>query len=175
MYSVPDVDEVVAVAEKLGIHISADEAGLYQKYLRRSGDAAGINYWVYALGHGATDESEAVSFLASDEYFAAHGGNNMSYVDGIYNDALGRAPDPGASYWIDRLNAGGSRWAAAAAFLFTTEFKTDVVNAYYQQFLGRSSDAGGVAYWVGQLQHGVTDEALISLLVSSPEYFYKSR
>jgi hypothetical protein len=149
-------------------------SGLYQKYLRRSGDAAGVNYWVYALGHGATDESEAVSFLASDEYFAAHGGNNTSYVYGIYSDALGRAPDPGASYWIDRLDAGGNRSAAAAAFLYTTEFKTDVVNAYYQQFLRRSSDPGGVNYWVGQLQHGVTDEALISLLVSSPEYFYKS-
>jgi amidase len=33
MYNVPDVDEVVAVAAKVGIHISADEAGLYQKYL----------------------------------------------------------------------------------------------------------------------------------------------
>jgi amidase len=33
MFSVPDVDEVVAVAGKLGIDISADEAALYQKYL----------------------------------------------------------------------------------------------------------------------------------------------
>src|ERR1700738_3711090 len=33
MYNVPDVDEVVAVAAKVGIHISADEAALYQKYL----------------------------------------------------------------------------------------------------------------------------------------------
>jgi amidase len=33
MYAVPDVDEVVAVAKSLGIHLSADEAVLYQKYL----------------------------------------------------------------------------------------------------------------------------------------------
>jgi amidase len=33
MYAVPDVDEVVAVAKSLGIHLGADEAVLYRKYL----------------------------------------------------------------------------------------------------------------------------------------------
>jgi amidase len=33
MYAVPDVDEVVAVARALGIHLSPEEAVLYQKYL----------------------------------------------------------------------------------------------------------------------------------------------
>ena len=33
MYTVPDVDEVVAVAKALGIHLGPEEAVLYQKYL----------------------------------------------------------------------------------------------------------------------------------------------
>ena len=33
MYTIPDVDEVVAVAKELGIHLDTDEAVLYQKYL----------------------------------------------------------------------------------------------------------------------------------------------
>ena len=33
MYTVPDVDEVVAVAKDLGIHLGPEEAVLYQKYL----------------------------------------------------------------------------------------------------------------------------------------------
>src|SRR5262245_54492269 len=33
MYTVPDVDEVVAVARELGIHLGPDEAVLYRKYL----------------------------------------------------------------------------------------------------------------------------------------------
>src|SRR5215467_1524084 len=33
MYTVPDVDEVVAVAKELGIHLGPDEAVLYRKYL----------------------------------------------------------------------------------------------------------------------------------------------
>ena len=33
MYAVPGVDEVVAVAKELGIHLSPEEAVLYRKYL----------------------------------------------------------------------------------------------------------------------------------------------
>src|SRR2546425_10554617 len=33
MYAVPDIDEVVAVAKELGIHLSPEEAVLYRKYL----------------------------------------------------------------------------------------------------------------------------------------------
>ena len=33
MYAVPDVDEVVAVAKELGIHLGPDEAVLYREYL----------------------------------------------------------------------------------------------------------------------------------------------
>src|SRR2546425_6377339 len=33
MYKVPDIEEVVAVAKELGIHLSPDEAVLYRKYL----------------------------------------------------------------------------------------------------------------------------------------------
>ena len=33
MYTVPDVDEVLAVAKQLGIHLGPEEATLYRKYL----------------------------------------------------------------------------------------------------------------------------------------------
>ena len=33
MYAVPDVEEVVAVAKELGIHLGPEEAVLYRKYL----------------------------------------------------------------------------------------------------------------------------------------------
>src|SRR5467141_5414813 len=33
MYAVPGVDEVMAVAKELGIHLSPEEAVLYRKYL----------------------------------------------------------------------------------------------------------------------------------------------
>src|SRR5688500_6624569 len=39
MYAVPDVDEVVAVAKALGIHLGPEEAVLYRKYLMEQLDA----------------------------------------------------------------------------------------------------------------------------------------
>jgi amidase len=39
MYAVPDVEEVVAVAKALGIHLGPDEAVLYRKYLLEQMDA----------------------------------------------------------------------------------------------------------------------------------------
>jgi len=33
MHAVPDVDEVLAVAKELGIHLGPEEAALYRKYL----------------------------------------------------------------------------------------------------------------------------------------------
>ena len=40
MYRVPDVDEVVAVARSLGIHLGTDEAALYRKFLLEQLDEA---------------------------------------------------------------------------------------------------------------------------------------
>src|SRR5688572_23326484 len=40
MYAVPDVDEIVAVARSLGIHLGADEAVLYHKHLLEQLDEA---------------------------------------------------------------------------------------------------------------------------------------
>jgi amidase len=39
MYPVPDIDEVMAVAKGLGIHLGSEEVALYQKYLREQLDA----------------------------------------------------------------------------------------------------------------------------------------
>ena len=44
--------------------------GWYQYFLRRNGDASGINYIVSSLRGGARDEAIVASFVASDEYFA---------------------------------------------------------------------------------------------------------
>jgi amidase len=39
MYAVPDVDEVIGVAKRLGIHLGPDEASLYRKYVLEQLDA----------------------------------------------------------------------------------------------------------------------------------------
>jgi Glycoside hydrolase family 44/Calx-beta domain/Domain of unknown function (DUF4214) len=45
------------------------------------------------------------------------------------------------------------------------------VRQAYQQFLNRQPDATGIAYWVLQMQQGLTDEHLEADFAASPEFF----
>ncbi|MGE3541386.1 MAG: hypothetical protein AB7N91_28625 [Candidatus Tectimicrobiota bacterium] len=49
MYTVPDVEQVIAVARGLGIHLGSDEAVLYQKYLQEQLAASGAGMRVRRL------------------------------------------------------------------------------------------------------------------------------
>ncbi len=149
--------------------------GLYQHYLHRAGEAGGVSGWVNALGGSATDEGIAAAFIGSAEYFANHGGTNTGYIKAFYQDVLGRGPDAGASYWVDRLNRGLiSRAGVASAFMGSLEYRTDVVNGIFSKYLRRGGDPGGVSYWVDQLGHGYRDETLIAGFVGSDEYFART-
>jgi hypothetical protein len=45
------------------------------------------------------------------------------------------------------------------------------VNNYYETFLRRASDSGGLAYRVAQLAAGARDESVIATIVGSPEFY----
>jgi len=51
------------------------------------------------------------------------------------------------------------------------EYFTDVVSSYYQSFLGRSPDPGGLAMFTSQWAAGATDEQVISEIVGSQEFY----
>src|SRR5205807_609586 len=40
----------------------------------------------------------------------------------------------------------------------------------YRRYVGRAPDVAGLAYWVGQLQNGATDEQLEASFLGSAEY-----
>ena len=95
-----------------------------------------------------------------------------SYVQRVYQDLLGRAPDPaGLGYWSALLSSGTPRPAVAWALVTSDEYRGDVIGAMYRQFLGRATDAGGLDYWVGRVDSGMTFEQFQSLLLGSDEYF----
>jgi hypothetical protein len=148
----------------------------YQRYLHRSTDgtltSGGEGFWVSYIAHGATYEQLAESLIASDEYFnarAAH--DNTLYVTTLYQDILGRAPDPaGLAYWVGILGAGGFRAPVSGSILTGTEGYQDLVRSVYQTFLRHQPDSNGLAYWTGQLQSGLRDEDLIASIIGSDEY-----
>src|SRR5262249_55494644 len=62
---------------------------LYQRCLRRAADPGGLQAFVNFLGHGGTVEQVAAVMVGSPEYFQLHGGNNVSFLEALYLDALG--------------------------------------------------------------------------------------
>ena len=45
------------------------------------------------------------------------------------------------------------------------------MGSYYQTYLGRPADNGGLAVFVTALQQGATDQQVIADIVGSPEYW----
>src|SRR5439155_12081190 len=119
----------------------------YQRFLARSTDAAGADYWIARLRHGLTDEQLEASFLGSPEYGANHGGDWDGWLRGMYTDLLGRsADDAGLAYWTDRLSNGARPGDVALGFAAGTERETARVIADYSTYLGRSPGQPEIDY-----------------------------
>lgn len=93
-------------------------------------------------------------------------------VTTLYIATFGRAPDAGGlNYWVNQ--SGLSLEEIAKSFFdqpetqakFGTSDNASFVAAIYQNVLGRAGEAGGVAYWVSQLDTGALTRDNIILAV----------
>jgi hypothetical protein len=150
--------------------------GLYHRFLLRDGDLPGLNYWVELLGSGATVEQVAAGFTGSAEYFQRRGGgSNDGFLDALYHDVFNRAVDPEGRLFSDQALASGYTTGQIATVLFSSpEYRQDLVQSFYPQFLGRGADGDGLSFWSARLQHGATDEVVIAGFVASDEFFVRA-
>jgi hypothetical protein len=99
---------------------------------------------------------------------------NAAYVDTLYLDFLHRSGDVnnplGAGSWVTLLNQGTLATVVANAIAHSQEALGVAVDGLYHRFLGRDSDPAGRAGFVGWLQSGATLEAVIEVMLASPEY-----
>jgi hypothetical protein len=80
--------------------------------------------------------------------------NYVALATQLYNNVLGRAPDPGGlAYWTNALATGTSLSDLRTAFANSGEAQGDLT-AIYNQVLGRAPDQGGLAAWTGYLANG---------------------
>jgi uncharacterized protein YkwD len=143
---------------------------IYQQYLHRSPDPGGLASAVAALQGGSSEAAIRQAILSSSEYYNDQGGTPLGYVQGLFNDVLGRAyndPPPG---WVG-LAATGNLAAVAAGILRSNEASTDVASALYRTYLRRDADPAGLAslaYYLAaaQLRHNGMET-----LLDSAEYF----
>ncbi|MEM8922739.1 MAG: DUF4214 domain-containing protein [Actinomycetota bacterium] len=98
-------------------------ARLYKAYFRRDGDRDGLRYWI---GTDLSYEAIADAFADSGEFRQTYGSlSDPEFVDLVYQNVLGRPPDPaGRRYWIEQLALGTSRGAAMLGFSESNEFVT---------------------------------------------------
>jgi RHS repeat-associated protein len=144
----------------------------YQQFLGRPPDDGGLAYWINQMAQGLTDEQLQAAFIGSPEFYNHSGGTDKAWVDAMYQNLLGRAPDPGGeNYWIGQLAAGAGRGAVAYGFAASLERETTRVQEDYQKYLGRKGSDADVSFWVNLFKQSVTNEDVITGFVASAEYF----
>jgi hypothetical protein len=143
--------------------------GLYTQYLRRAPDAGGYAGWVAYLTGGGTFEGAIAGFVGSPEYFQTQAGNdNGVFVQDLYHDLLGRAPDPGGyAGWLAAVNGGANRYSIASGFLTSGEYRTDLINRYTNLFTGGNATPAELTAYLGEFNAGFRDEVIIGQIAAS--------
>ena len=155
----------------------------YEGIMGRSPDAGGLQYWTGLLDSGVSYTYIVSGFTGSTEFadlcavYGINRGGSVSgeardqnpgvtaYVSRLYTKMLGRGYDSGGlNYWcgviLERPSKETLLDVALSGFMHSLEFlgknldDTEFVKVMYRTFLDRESDAGGLQYWVGELQSG---------------------
>jgi hypothetical protein len=148
-----------AVASGIEQSIEARDRLVKSWYLTYLGRAAGNGEeqsWVNMLGRGVAPEAVLSDILSSDEFFARasslgdSGDANANFVQELYSLLLNRTPgqDEIAS-WVSQIGSMG-RIGIVKGFIYSVEYRSDVIKAYYTGLLHRSSPPlpAEVNYWV---------------------------
>lgn len=168
---------------------------LYESFLEREPDEAGLQHWVEKLKSGNTGAEVAFGFVFSAE-FTMHNYSDGVFLERLYQGLMGRASDEsGKADWQDKLSNGVSREYVFKQFVDSAEF-TNKCTAYgitrgtvtlsqgrdknysltrfvarnYTEFLSRNYDVDGLNYWCDWVLNGKGDMAgLASGFVFSKE------
>jgi len=154
--------------------------GLYQTFLARQPDAAGLDYWSQRLDSGFFTRAQvAYTFLTAPEYNSA-----AEEVARLYLAAFKRIPDTsGLQFWQGILINGGSVAQIAQIFTQTSEFASlygtnldagQFLDILYSNVLSRSADAGGKNFWLQQLAGGMSKGDALNYFAQSTEHQAKT-
>ncbi|MEZ5343004.1 MAG: DUF4214 domain-containing protein [Acidimicrobiales bacterium] len=100
--------------------------------------------------------------------------NDGAYVDALAEAFLGRsATDIELDVWVSQVDYYSPSWLATRLST-SPEYAGAVVDDIYQNALGRTGDAGGRQYWLGQLQTGLPPQALGIYFYGSEEFVLKN-
>lgn len=136
-----------ATAYSYGYNSRAVVNAWYEDFLGRDAEQdLASQYWVDQLNALFPPSDQLWKITHSEEFDAG-------IVDEYYRVLLGRAPDPGARYWINGITAQRfpKEWALQN-ILASPEYRAGKDNAalvfgWYTALLSRTPSAGEIAYW----------------------------
>ena len=112
--------------------------------------------------------------LASDEYYARAGRTPDAFVARLYQDILGRAPDPSGLAAFVPLAARGDRALVARAVLQSDERLGRLVADRFRLLLQTAPDPALLASYRWQLAHGLPEEGLDQAIAVSDPYWIRA-
>ena len=150
---------------------------LYFAYFLRIPDYAGLQNWINAYRAGMPLDTISNQFAGSAEFIQTYGNlDNTAFVTLVYNNVLGRAPDPGGlANWVNALNNGMTRGTMMLGFSESQEYKNRsgnwvYVTMMYVGMLRRAPEQAGFDNWVNYLIAGNSGLHLINGFIGAPEY-----
>ena len=169
---------------------------LYQVFMNRTADAVGLNYWKDYLNQGLSREYVFKGFVESNEFksicqnYGIECGhytltqardknpNLTKFVNRIYTKALNRAGEAGGlNYYCKAIqDKKMTPVQVAESFILSREFTdkglndTEYVKVLYRTFMGREADAGGLKYWLGLMNKGMTRKQVLEGFAGSNEF-----
>ncbi len=181
----PAISTVIGVSTSAirPMELDGQVGRLYFAFFGREPDAAGMAFWLGRRARGESIEAIANQFATSPEFQALVGEpDDGLFVDAVYDSVLGRPADAdGRAFWINQLATGTSRGELMIRFSETPEFvvRTNTVPAsttsgaiarFYWAFLQRPPEAGGVAFWSGELAAGTSLTSIADGFAGSTEF-----
>jgi hypothetical protein len=167
---------VVGQIENSQEYASIEVQNIYEKLLQRQADAGGLAVFTSVLLGGASLEQVEASIAGSQEYYQNRGhGQVDGFIQALFADGLNRSVDPtGTAALTQVLGSTGSRSVAASLVFGSNEHSRNLVESYYQTFLGRQADSGGLESCTNSLENGGSDQSVLGAILGSDEYYQKS-
>jgi hypothetical protein len=139
------VDSMLRLPEHATLTVNNE----YQHILGRPADAGGLTYWASFLGAGGSPDNLRSLLYGSAEYLGNAGGTTDGFLDALYQDVLGRAPDPdGRNYWSSFVNSGRlNRTDMARVVLSMDEPINVALTRLYNDLLDRDPAPAELTFW----------------------------
>jgi hypothetical protein len=133
-------------------HHAAAVQTIYQTFLHRQPEAAALANNINFLSAGGTLKSVKEAVLSSAEFFQDAGGTNAAFVQVLFNELLGRAPEPVTQEaFTHALDAGVARLDIVKTVLNSPEGESDEHANLTRNVVQRTADPANANVLVAAL------------------------